>query len=141
MRKYTRFTLPLILLTLLISVSIPMFSQATASAAIAGTVTDPSSAVLTDAQVTVINKGTGETRTAKTNSAGAFRFDLLPVGNYSLKVTKSGFESASAPNIQLMVGRTATFNMTMKLGSESQTVEVTSEAPLVDQQKSDVALS
>jgi len=126
---------------LLVIVSAQMFGQATASAAIAGTVTDPSKAVLTDAQVTITNKGTGQTRTATTNATGAFRFDLLPVGHYSLRATKTGFQSSSAPDIELMVGRTATLNMTMKLGSENQTVEVTSEAPLVDEQSSAVALS
>jgi hypothetical protein len=138
MGKYIALTLIFLSLVLF---SAQVFAQATASAAIAGTVTDPSNAVLTGAQVTVTNKGTGETRTATTNSAGAYRFDLLPVGHYTLKIVKAGFQSTSAPDIELMVGRTATLNMTMKLGSETQTVEVTSDAPLVDQQKSDVALS
>lgn len=126
---------------LLLSAWTLAFGQATASSAIEGTVLDQSKAVVPGAVVIVTNKDTGAVRTVTTNDTGAYRFDLLPVATYSLTVKKKGFQAASVPKIELRVGRTATIDIGLKLGSESQTIEVTSEAPIVDEQKSDVALS
>lgn len=117
------------------------FGQVTATASLAGTVIDPQKAVVAGAQVTATKKDTGETRTTTTSATGAYRFDLLEAGSYAVKVSKSGFSTASLSNVDLRVGRTTTVDLTLTLGTESQTVEVTSEAPLVDQEKSDVALS
>ncbi|HEV2385767.1 MAG TPA: carboxypeptidase regulatory-like domain-containing protein [Candidatus Acidoferrales bacterium] len=115
-------------------------AQATASASLAGTITDQSNAVVDGAQVTVTNKATGETRSVKTAGAGYYRFDLLPAGTYQLAVTMQGFQTVTVPATELLVGDTATVNVTLKPGSVSQTITVTEVAPLVDVTKTSVGL-
>lgn len=116
-----------------------LFAQVTATANLQGTVVDQTEAVLHDAQVTIINKGTGETHSTKTNGSGEYRFDLLPVGIYSVKVTATGFSGVQAKDVELLVGRTMTQNFSLKPGAVSETVEVTATAPLVDHEKTDVS--
>ena len=57
-----------------------LFAQATASGTIQGTVLDQTQAVITDAEVVVTSKATGEKREARTNETGDYRFDLLSAG-------------------------------------------------------------
>ncbi len=114
------------------------FAQATASGTIQGTVTDQTSAVVSGAQVEAKNKATGVVRTAISNDTGVYQFELLPVGIYTVKVTKTGF-SGVAQTIEILIGQTATVNVELKTGSVSEIIEVTSEAPLVDQLKTSVS--
>lgn len=116
-----------------------LFAQVTATANLQGTVEDKSQAVLRGAEVIITNKATGETRTIKTSDAGEYRFELLPVGIYSVKVKATGFAGAEAKDVELQVGRTTTQNFTLNPGSVSETVEVTATAPLVDEEKTDVS--
>ncbi|MGH9570928.1 MAG: carboxypeptidase regulatory-like domain-containing protein, partial [Candidatus Angelobacter sp.] len=118
---------------------IAMWGQATASANLTGTVVDQSQAVIPKAEVTITNRETGATRTATTNAAGEYRFDALAAGTYTIKTNAPGFSIAEAKNVEIMVGRTATQNFTLVPGGVSETVEVTSAAPLVDQQKTGVS--
>ncbi len=124
---------------LLLTSSIYLFGQATASSSIRGTVTDPSGAVLVGAQVTVTNTSTGATRTVKTANDGGYVVEPLQAGTYAVKVTMQGFSTASANKVETLVGSTATQNFSLKTGTETQTVEVTSEAPLLDALKTDVS--
>jgi len=112
--------------------------QATASGTILGTVTDKSDAAVAAADVVITNKATGTSRSAATNDSGGYRFDLLPAGAYSVKVTKAGFTSVVL-TVELLVGQTTTANAILNPGSVSQTIEVTSEAPLVDVAKTSVS--
>ena len=64
------------------------FSQATATGTLQGTITDKSSAVVAGAQVVATFKATGVTRTATTSDSGSYRFDFVPAGIYTVKVTK-----------------------------------------------------
>src|SRR6266576_2414877 len=114
------------------------FAQATASGTIQGTVTDQTSAVVSGAQVEAKNKATGVTRTTTSNETGVYEFELLPVGIYTVKVTKSGFAGV-AQTIEILIGQTATVNVELKTGSVSEIIEVTGEAPLVDQLKTGVS--
>ncbi len=115
-----------------------LFAQATASGNIQGTVTDPSQAVVANADVLATNLETGATRAVKTNDAGNYRFDLLPAGNYTIKITAAGFSTVEV-RLQLLVGQTATGNAVLKPGATSQTVQVTAENPLVDLNKTSVS--
>jgi hypothetical protein len=124
---------------LLLTSGIYMFGQATASSTIRGIVTDPSGAVLVGAQVTVTNTSTGATRTVTTGTDGGYVVEPLQVGVYSVKVTMQGFATATASKLETLVGATATQNFQLKTGTETQTVEVTSEAPLIDAVKTDVS--
>lgn len=115
-----------------------LFAQATASGSIQGTVTDQTQAVITDAEVLITSKANGEQRTAHTNESGNYRFDLLSAGNYSLKLTKQGF-NAIVENVELLVGQTATFNATLTPGTTTEVVEVAATSALVDITKTSVS--
>jgi carboxypeptidase family protein/TonB-dependent receptor-like protein len=115
------------------------FAQATASAALQGTITDQSDASIKGAKVAITSKEQGWTRSADTSETGFYRFELLPAGSYSIKVNASGFSTAEAKDVVLQIGATTTQNFTLKPGSVSEIVEVTSAVPLVDQQKMDVS--
>jgi len=106
---------------------------------ILGTVRDPSSAVIKGAKVTVRHVGTGLVREESTNDAGEYHFESLQAGVYTVKVSAPGFSSAEAKNLEILIGRTATQNFTLTPGGVSETVEVTTTAPLVDQTKMDVS--
>jgi outer membrane receptor protein involved in Fe transport len=114
------------------------FAQATASATIQGTITDKSGAVVAGAEIVAKNKGTDITRTTSSDEVGSYRFELLPVGTYTVTVSKRGF-GALTQTIEVLVGQTATVNAELKPGAESEVIEVTSEAPLLDQAKTDVS--
>ena len=136
MQRYLRFVLLAVLVATVGSAQ--AFGQATASGTVQGTVMDKSQAVVSGAEVVITSKATGATRTATTDDTGSFRFDLMSAGMYSVKVTKAGF-STYVQNVELLVGGTATVNATMEPGAITQTIEVTSEAPLLDAAKTSVS--
>src|SRR2546423_13353995 len=114
------------------------FAQATASATIQGTVTDKSGAVVSGAQVVAKNKATDVVRTTTSSDTGYYRFELLPVGTYTVTVSRAGFGTV-AQTIETLIGQTATVNAQLSPGATSEVIEVTSEAPLVDQLKTSVS--
>jgi len=115
------------------------FGQAAASAALQGTITDQSDAAIKGTKVEITSKEQGWTRNTDTSEAGFYRFELLPAGIYGIKVNAPGFSTAEAKDVVLQVGATTTQNFTLKPGSVSEIIEVTSAVPLVDQQKTDVS--
>ncbi|MCU1243659.1 MAG: TonB-dependent receptor, partial [Candidatus Acidoferrum typicum] len=115
-----------------------LHAQATASGSIQGTITDKSKGVIEGSQVVVKNKATDLTRTTATSDTGSYRFELLPVGTYVVTVSKTGFTSI-AETIEILIGQTTTVNVELQPGTTSEVIEVTSEAPLVDQLKTDVS--
>jgi outer membrane receptor protein involved in Fe transport len=130
----------LIALLLFTSCALMYGQGVTASSSLTGTVTDASGALVPDASVTVTNLANGSTRTTTTSSSGNYRFDSMPPGTYSMKVTKSGFAVSTTPNVLLQVSTTTTQNFAMKVGSSSETVEVTTEAPVVDTTKTSISM-
>jgi outer membrane receptor protein involved in Fe transport len=138
-KEMKRFALFLLFAFVLVALGSPStYGQATASATLQGTVTDHSGAVVVGAQVVAKNKGTDLSRTTVSSDAGYYRFDLLPAGVYSVNITKTGFATVSE-SVELMVGQVATVNAELQTGSMSQVIEVTSEAPIVDQLKTSVS--
>jgi hypothetical protein len=141
MRKVTHFTSFVFALTLLLAGFglVPRaHAQATAAATIEGTVTDPSGASVAGVQVIAKNKGTDLTRNAVTNENGFYRFELLPVGAYNVTASKTGF-ATFVQNLEIRIGQTTSVNIELKPGAITELVEVTSEAPIVDQGKTDVS--
>src|SRR5438128_7462640 len=117
------------------------FAQGTASAALGGTVSDQKGGVISGATVTVTNKATGIGRTATTNDNGEYRLDLLPAGSYDIKVSATGFGDMTAENVQVLVGQTSSFNVTMTPGVQTANVTVTAESELVSREKTDISLN
>ncbi len=94
------------------------------SGTIVGTVNDASGAVVPGARVTVINQGTNQSRMVQASDTGAFNFPLLPVGTYTLKVEKEGFEAFVQKDIILQVDQNVTLPVVLQLGAINQTVNV-----------------
>src|SRR5712691_13179604 len=116
------------------------FAQATASATLQGTVTDQSGAVVAGATIAITNKDQGWTRTLTTSDTGFYRFELLATGAYSLRITRGGFATVTVERAELQVGQTTTLDFLLKPGQVSETIEVTTEAPVVDTEKTQVGL-
>src|SRR5882724_13650256 len=85
-------------------------AQATVSAALQGTVTDQSGAVVAGVKVTITSKDQGWSRTSTTSDAGLYRFELLAAGSYSLRITHTGFATVTVGRAELQVGKTTTFD-------------------------------
>ena len=102
---------------------------------ISGTVKDSSGAVVPNATVTITNTDKNITaRTLKTDAAGGYSAPLLPVGQYAVKVEANGFATASQSNIALNVNENLAVNLTLQVGSSSQTVTVEAAPLQVDLQ-------
>ena len=99
---------------------------------IVGVVQDSTGGVLSGATVTVTHLATGQIRTTQTNDQGEFNAQFMPLGTYSVAVTAPGYQTKVLSGITLQVDQTANLTIKLEVGSVSQTVEVTSAAPLVD---------
>ena len=108
-----------------------VFSQATNSGDIRGTVQDSTGALVPDATVTVTNINTGIVTVLHTNKAGLYDTSSIVVGTYSVTFEKPGFQKFERPSISLQVG-TSTVNAQLKVGSESETVTVNTDLPLLN---------
>ncbi len=104
--------------------------------AVAGTVTDPSGAAMTDAQVTLTNTGTSEKKTQTTNADGEYSFVNVIPGNYRLDVDKTGFKHLTRQPIEIQVQQSIRIDAALQIGSDTQTVEVSSETPLLQAETS-----
>src|SRR6516164_1669387 len=109
---------------LLCCAAIPGLAQTGSLGTMVGLVTAQSGAVIPDVTVTITDTATKASRTATTNSAGRYVFVNVTPGSYMVTFTKAGFSKVSIPNDVIAVGETSTNNVTLKVGSESQTVEV-----------------
>jgi hypothetical protein len=98
--------------------------QMAGTGSVAGTVTDPSGAIVVGAQVTLTDASTSAQRTATSNEAGRYIFPNLPPGTYSMTTTREGFRVAKISSLTVNVGTTLTVDVAMELGTVSQTVEV-----------------
>jgi hypothetical protein len=105
---------------------------------IEGTVRDSSGAALPGVTVTITNMDTGTTRSVVTNEAGVYRAPLLPLGRYRISAELQGFKTFEQQGISLSAGQTALINVALSVGNVSETVTVTSEAPISQPGKIDL---
>jgi len=101
------------------------------SSQVSGQIRDGSQAVVADAKVTLTRVETGDTRDVTSGDQGYYSFPLLLPGHYDLKVEKTGFQSVTQTGIQVLTGSVSTVDVTLKVGSESQTVDVDASVPLL----------
>jgi carboxypeptidase family protein len=92
---------------------------------IAGTVTDPSGAMVAGATITITNVGTSIARTLQTDSSGNFVASAVPFGNYIVSAQASGFAEAKTQTIVLNVGATVRVNLALTMAAAEQSIEVT----------------
>lgn len=132
MRSFTVLVLTILLASF-------CFGQAAAiNGQIEGTVTDPSGAVVPGADVQVVNKLTGFTRAGKTDEAGFYRFTVLPLGQYDVKVTAKGFQNFTRAEIPLTAGAVATVNVLLTLPGTDTMIEVGATAPVIEPGRTDL---
>src|ERR1700730_11506541 len=98
---------------------------------ITGTVTDDSGAVVPATTVTIVGDQTKLTRMLQSNETGAYTFVDLPISNYTITFTHTGFQTLNIPSIQVQANRTVTVNATLKIGEVLQTITV-EETPLLN---------
>jgi hypothetical protein len=110
------------LLAVILAIALPAFAQVP-TGAIGGAVTDPSGAVLPNVEVTITNKATGVSRTAKSGDDGAYSATLLPAGVYEVKVAASGFRTLIR-EATIETGNTTTVDMQLQVGATKDVVTV-----------------
>jgi hypothetical protein len=101
---------------------------------ITGRITDPSDAIVPQAQVSVINEETGFRRDTETNELGYYTAPLLQPGQYRIQVQKAGFRPVTQSGITLRVDQTARVDIVMDVGRVTETVEVKAEVTAVETQ-------
>jgi hypothetical protein len=136
--KYMCCLMAAVVLLLGIVDSIPAGAQV-AGGTILGTITDASGGVIPNAQVSIKNVATGVSRTVTTNSEGFYTAPNLLPGNYEVRATAKGFSTEVESGIALNVGAVQVVNLAMKVGTTSETVQVTTEAPTVELASSEIS--
>lgn len=106
---------------------------------IIGRVTDSSGNVIPGANVTVTNVGTGVVSRSVTDAHGQYRVLELPIGNYTVSVRATGFAKTDMSAEALNINQSLLINVTMKVGSDTQTVTVNATAIQVETQSSTVS--
>jgi hypothetical protein len=102
-------------------------AQTGATGALAGTVTDPTGAVVPNVIVTITSIDTGQARTVTTDVAGSYKASLLPPGSYRVKFEASGFKTVDVPSITVNVTETDVLDRRLEVGTQSQEVTVQGE--------------
>lgn len=138
MRKMNYAFMVMAVLAALAALLTPAWSQEV-TASIVGTVSDPSGAPIKGAAVTATDADRGTVWSAQTNETGAYNLLRLPVGNYAVKVAAAGFATAVEPAFALVLNQTARVDVQMKIGQTNETVEVSSIAPLLQTDSTDIS--
>jgi Carboxypeptidase regulatory-like domain len=134
-RGFSGFVLAAVAVLLLglgFSHPVELSAQTTISTgSIVGTVTDASGGVVPNADLTIVNKATGQAIHVTTTGAGAYASGALLPGVYTVRVTSKGFKTSEVP-VVVQVGVTSTANVTLQVGSASTTVQVEATAVQVN---------
>jgi outer membrane receptor protein involved in Fe transport len=104
-----------------------------------GQVVDSSGARLPNARVDLTNEGTKVSVTRSTNAEGEYLFNLVPPGRYTLTAALTGFKTASATSVDVGLNRSTRVDLTLPVGSMSESVEVSAESVRIDSVSAQVA--
>lgn len=121
--------------SLVLLLSLALASNALAQivgASISGTVHDTTGAVIPAATVTVRNVETGALRTVASDGEGRFAAPSVPVGYYSVTASHDGFTPQTITDVRLVIGQSATVNLSLAIGQVHQDVTVASTPPTVE---------
>ena len=124
---------PLVCLTALamLATGVASFAQET-TAGLQGTVKDASGAVVGNAHVVVRGTTMAGEKSLDTDATGYFRFANLPPGVYSIEVTAKGFKTVKREGLNIGVGHLPTVDIALEVGTASEVVEVSGQAPVID---------
>jgi len=126
-----------VLLGAILALPVVMNAQLT-TADVVGTVTDTTGAVVPNANVTLTNQKTNETRNTQSSGGGQYAFTLLLPGNYLVRIEAPGFTTFTS-NVIVSAGDRARVDALMNVGQSSESIEVTSPSPLLQTETSTVA--
>ena len=110
----------------------------TPSGEISGLVTDASGSVLPGVRVTLTNAATNAVRLTQTNETGSYVFPAVPPGTYTLRVELEGFSTLERSNIQVQVGSSSRFPLTMEIGSLTDVVSVVADTQVIQTQNASI---
>jgi outer membrane receptor protein involved in Fe transport len=104
-----------------------------------GAVTDPSGARLAHVQVDLTNEGTKVKVTHETGQDGGYQFNLVPPGRYSVSGSLSGFKTSTTTGLDVQVNKSTRVDLSLQLGSVTESVEVTAQAAQIDSESAQVS--
>ena len=102
------------------------------TAAVTGLITDASESAVPGASVVVRNLATSVERSVESNALGFYVVTALQASQYSVTVSKAGFQTLTVPQLVLEVDQNATINISLKVGAISESVSVNAESVAVD---------
>src|SRR5215471_998160 len=124
----------------LIFIALTAFAQSPSTGAqLSGSILDPNGAVVAGATVTLRSDAVGIEQNVVSNASGQYRFLLVPAGQYTLSVQAAGFSRFTNKGISLTVGQIANLPITLQLAAVTQELIVTTDAELVETQRTSVA--
>ena len=104
-----------------------------------GTVYDASGKTIPEASIAAKNTATGVVAETKSDQSGAYRFNNLPVGSYSVTVISQGFASTQINDLSVELNKTATANVTLSVGTVAESVDVVESTTLIDTTTAQIA--
>jgi hypothetical protein len=113
------------------SLGAPLLSAQTTST-IQGTVTDKQGLAISGAELRLSGDTIGTSRTMTSDSAGAYAFQNLPAGLYTLSVSHAGFSTRAFQDLDVTLNRTLTFNVLLEVGRVDEVVKVSADLPLLE---------
>jgi hypothetical protein len=135
MIRYTRY---LVLAFMLAFGATGMFAQTSTTGAINGVITDQSGAAVVGASVVITDASTGAITKGTSNKSGGYRFDLLQPGKYEILVEQAGFEKFKS-FLQVDASKVLDGNVKLTVGSDQQTIEVSTAGALIEAENGNVA--
>lgn len=140
MIRYAGTTVSRMLFLVLLSLgsaALPALAQSV-SGTILGTVTDPTGAVISKAKVTIVNEGTGLTRTITADANGEYTAPSLPTGRYTVTCETAGFKTLALSNIEVGVDQRVRIDLKLEVGAMTESVSIVAETPLVQTSSSEL---
>ena len=137
MRTTPRCVVAMLGLCLVVGFNISSFGQAV-SGNIIGTVTDSTGAAVPEAKVTISDTGKGTTYQTTTNGSGNYTQANISPGNYTVEITKAGFQKVDQKNVSVAVTQSARVDAILSVGTETQQITVTDAPPTIETDRASV---
>ena len=110
----------------------------TSTATLSGVVRDPQGGGIPGTAISAVQIDTGQTRQTTSGGTGDYAIPNLPIGNYRITASASGFKKVLIPSIELQVNQEARVDLTLEVGAVSDEVTVTAQAPLLETESASV---
>jgi hypothetical protein len=107
------------------------------TAAVLGTVRDPSGAVVANAKITLRNVATAVTASTRTNTAGEYEFLTVKIGDYKVSAEAAGFSSVTTDAFNVAVNARQRVDLTLQVGANTDSITVTAAAAIVENESTD----